>query len=323
VDKVWTERSYGEDLFPYNEKTKIHFQRTDMQYFTSRGCPFSCAFCALSSPWIPKKISDLEHELTLIHDDIGFKQISFSDPNIAYGLDRAGGPQAPNQDRVKRIHEIGKIMCDLDVRWDGNMRVPYLTSEMVDELVKANCYSLEIGCESGNDYFLKRVIKKGHGVDAIKQAVLNVSNSGFSVMYSFVANMPGETRQMRNDTMDLIDWITARDPNARISVYSYAPYPGSRMYEMAIKGEEGYPKFNPPQTMEEWGKTRLMNAPIYWIAGLCFRLDNTRKNFPGKDWDIIAPYVELAQKKWKTRDVDDFPCQEVESLIRCQLEKSK
>jgi len=322
VDKVWAERSYGDDLFPYNERTKIHFERTDMQYFTSRGCPFSCAFCAISSEWIPKNIKDVEKELTIIHDDIKFEKISFSDPNIAYGLDKPG-PQSSNKDRVKRINQIGKIMRKLNVKWDGNMRCTYVTPEMVDALIGSQCYSLELGCESGNDFFLKNRIKKGHGVDAIKMAVNNIKNSGVSVMYSFVANMPGETKEMRSDTMALIDWIIATDSNARVSVYSYAPYPGSRFYEEAITGAQCYPKFSPPTSMKGWSEMRLMIAPIYWIAGLCFRLDNSRKNFQGDDWRLIEPYVKLAQEKWKSRNVDEFPCEEVEKLIQQQLRKNQ
>jgi len=45
VDKVWTGKTYGEDLFPYDEQTKKFFERGDLQYMTSRGCPFGCRFC--------------------------------------------------------------------------------------------------------------------------------------------------------------------------------------------------------------------------------------------------------------------------------------
>lgn len=320
VDKVWTERSYGEDLFPYDENKKIHFQRTDMQYFTSRGCPHSCTFCALSSPWIPKDIKEIELELKTIHNDIGFKEISFSDPNISFGSYKYMGKNV-RMDRERRIIDIGKIMRDLGVKWDGNIRAPYLTPKIVDALAESNCYSLEIGCESGNDYFLKRIIKKGHGVDAIKNAAKNIKGSGISMMYSFIAHMPRETREMLMETLDLIDWIIDTDPDARVSIYEYAPYPGSPMYRDAIAGVGGYPKFVPPTTMEGWGALKLMASPLYWIAGMCFRKDNTRRNFPGEDWKLIEPYIKLAEKKWKARDIDDFPCDKVEALIKMQMAK--
>ena len=150
VDKVYAKPPYGEDLFPYNARTKKHFARTDMQYFTSRGCPFSCTFCALRSDWVPKSLPDVDRELKTIHDDIGFTDISFSDPNIATGVWRtADGVR--RLDRVQRIREIGHITRSLGVRWDGNMRSPYLTPEMGDALVYSQCATLEIGCESGDD----------------------------------------------------------------------------------------------------------------------------------------------------------------------------
>jgi radical SAM superfamily enzyme YgiQ (UPF0313 family) len=224
---------------------------------------------------------------------------------------------------VERIKQIGKVMRDIDARWDGNIRASYLTPEMADALRESNCYSLEIGCESGNDFFLKKVIKKGYGVDALKRAARNIKGSGISVMYSFMANMPKETPEMLMDTLDLIDWIVRTDPEARISIYNYAPYPGTPMYQDAVRGIEGYPEFIPPSSMKGWGERRLMSSPLYWITGLCFRRDNSRKNFPGEDWRLIEPYIELAQKKWKQRDIDDFPCEEVEKLIAKQIEKNK
>ena len=320
IDKVWAERVYGEDLFPYDEQTKIHFQRSGMQYFTSRGCPYGCSFCALSTPWEPKEIDEIDRELKIIHDDIGFKEISFSDPNIACGFYKKGD-KTVSIDRIERIRQIGKIMRDIDVKWDGNIRADYMTPQMVEELVKAKCYSIEIGCESGNDIFLRKIIRKGYRADAIKKAALNIKGSGISVMYSFMAHMPRETPKMLTDTLNLIDWIVKTDPLARVSIYNYAPYPGTPMYNDAIKGVDGYAKFTPPNSMEGWGSMELMKSPLYWIVGLCFRKDNSRKNFPDKDWDIIKPYIDLAEKKWRERDVYDYPCKEVETVIARQLEK--
>ena len=159
VDKVWMDRTYGEDLFPYNEQTRIHFERTDMQYFTSRGCPFPCTFCALRSPWEPQDVQRLDRELKTIHNDVGFEEISFSDPNIGFGVWKDDDGKTQRMDRVKRIRDIGKILRDLDVRRDDNIRSPYLTPEMVEALVESKCFSIEIGCESVNDYFLNHINK--------------------------------------------------------------------------------------------------------------------------------------------------------------------
>jgi radical SAM superfamily enzyme YgiQ (UPF0313 family) len=321
VDKVWPNRVYGEEFFPYNERTKLQFKRTDMQYFTSRGCPFPCTFCALVSPWKPKPIEELDREMKIIHNDTGFKDVSFSDPNIGFGVWEGDDGKTIRIDRVKRIQDIGQVMKDIGAYWSGNIRSPYLSPEMIDALVEANCSQIEIGCESGNDYFLKKVIRKGHGIEHIKNAARNVRGSGISIMYSFISGMPRETEEMRRDTYDLIDWIKNTDPDSRISIYQYAPYPGSPMYDDAVNGVDGYPKFDPPKTMEEWGELKLMASPIYWITGLNFRLDNTRKNFPGDEWGLIDPYVKLAQKKWKERDFNNFPVDKVEFLINRQVEK--
>jgi len=207
VDKVWPERQYGEDLFPYSRDKRLLFARGDMQYFTSVGCPFPCTFCALSAPWSPKPIDDFDREMKIMHADLGFEEISFSDPNIGFGAWKGEDGKTQRMDRAQRIRDIGRVMRDLEVRWDGNIRSPYLTSEMVDVLEESNCFSIEIGCESGNDYFLRKVIKKGHGVEHIKAAARNVRGSGISIMYSFISGMPRENtgdaaRYVRPDRLD-------------------------------------------------------------------------------------------------------------------------
>ena len=126
---------------------------------------------------------------------------------------------------------------------------------------------------------------------------------------------------MRARTADLIDWIVAEDPLARVSVYNFAPYPGSPMYDDAVAGVDGYPRFEPPTTMEGWGALRLMRTASYWIVGLNFRMDNTRKNFPGAEWALIEPYVRLARERWRARDLDHFPVEDVEALIAGQVVK--
>ncbi|MEH0019931.1 MAG: radical SAM protein [Desulfobacter sp.] len=323
VDKIWENPVYGEDLFPFDEQTRIHFERCDMQYMTSRGCPFACRFCSLTSPWEPYDLERIDRELSTIHKAVGFDYLSLSDPNIGHYLYKDQNGCRVKVDNVKRMYELGEILRRLNVKWESNIRAPLLRGEMIRALEWAGCTEIEIGCESGSERMLRKVVRKGHGVEAIKQTVREISHTSISTMYSFIAFMPGEEPSDLNQTMDLIDWISENDPKARISVYHYAPYPGTPMFDDAVQGKYGFPKFKVPQTMKEWGDLKLMASPIYWIAGLNFRMDNTRKNFPGDDWQRIAPYVDLAREKWAKRDILSFPCEEVETLIKQQLRKQE
>ena len=321
VDVVWPNRAYGEDLFPFSPATHRLWKRGDLQMVTSTGCPYACTFCALRSQWSPRELDALERQVDTVYDLTGLTEVSFSDPNIGYHKYKDAEGVTQHVDRVDRMKGIGRILRKHGIRWDGNIRSDYITPELVDAMAWSGCYSIEFGCESGNDWFLKNVIKKGHGVDAIKNANLCMAGSGISVMNSWVRGMPHETHEQWLDTMDLIDWIMDVAPEARASVYRFTPYPGGPAYDMAVKGD-GIERFDPPKTMKEWGELKLMVDATYWCAGLCFRLDNTRKNFPDEDWHLIEPYVLEARRLWKERRPEDFKYAEtVEQLISFQVRK--
>lgn len=323
VDVVWPNRAYGEELFPFSPATHRLWKRGDLQMVTSTGCPYACTFCALRSAWSPRDLDALEHQVNMVYDLTGFNEVSFSDPNIGYNKYKDNSGVTQRIDRTERMRGIGRILRKHNIRWDGNIRADYIAPDLVEAMAWAGCYSIEFGCESGNEWFLKNVIKKGHGVDAIKNANRCMSGSGISVMNSWVRGMPTETHEQWLDTMNLIDWIMETAPEARASIYRFTPYPGGPAYDMAVKGE-GIAKFMPPTTMRGWGELKLMVDATYWVAGLNFRMDNTTKNFPNEDWALIEPYVLKARQLWKERRVDDFTLEdvsEVERLIAWQVRK--
>ena len=323
VDVVWPDRVYGEHLFPFSPAAQRLWRRGDLQMVTSTGCPFNCSFCALRSEWNPRELDELEKQVDMVYDLTGFTEVSFSDPNLGHGRYLNGEGKRVRLDRVERMRGIGKILRKHGIRWDGNLRSDLIDEEMTEAMAWSGCYSIEFGCESGNDYFLRKVIKKGHGVEAIMNANKCMHGTGISVMNSWVRGMPRETHEQWLDTMQCIDNIMEMAPEARASVYRFTPYPGGQAYTDALNGE-GIEKFTPPTTMRGWGELKLMVDSTYWVAGLCFRLDNTQKNFPGEDWALIEPYVLKARRLWKERRPEDFTLEdvaEVERLISWQVRK--
>lgn len=323
VDQVWPERSYHEHSFPFSKAAQRLWRRGDLQMITSTGCSYGCTFCCLASPWNPRDMAKFRGELEAVYELTGFNTVSFSDPNIVQGVYRGDDGKRLKMDRVERMREIGAALRVHGMKWDGNLRCDYIEPELVDAMVWSGCFSIEFGAESGNDYFLRKVIHKGHGPEDTLNANKLIAGTGISVMNSFVRGMPYETHEQWLDTMRLIDNIMEAAPEARASVYRFTPYPGCPAYEQACEGK-GIEKFYPPKTMREWGERKLMADPTYWTTGLCFRLDNTEKNFPGDDWKLIEPYVLKARRLWAERRPEDFTLEDVarvEALIEFQVRK--
>lgn len=298
VDEVVTE-DVGLESFPFTEKTKRFFKPPFVpMWFTSTGCQHHCSFCGLEKQWKPRDIDQVLDELSTIHDEVKFKNIDLVDPNIGKKEDR--------------LTKLGEWMKERDVKFHTNIRNDYLNANTCDVLQKANCTSLELGCESGSNRILKDIIKKGHNVEVTEKAIKNLSKTSISPMCSFMVGVPTETKEEIIKSMDLVDWIMKTNKNARCSFYSYVPYPGTSLMELAKK-HLGY---KPPRKMKGWADIDTMSKhPLYWIAGLCFRKENSAKRFPGEEREIIAPYEKLAEEAWKKREWDDFPTEKVEEII--------
>ena len=298
VDEVVTE-DLGLDTFPFNDRTKKFFKDPYIPiWFTSTGCPHNCGFCGLEKQWKPKDIDIVLTELSILHDKLKFKSIDLIDPNIGK--------------REDRLTKLGEWMRERDVTFHTNIRNDYLDANTCDILDKAKCRSLELGCESGSNRILKDIIKKGHDVETTKKAIKNLAKTSISPMCSFMVGVPTEQKEDVIKSMDLVDWIMKTNKKARCSFYSYVPYPGTSMMELAKKHQG----FKEPKNMHEWSNIQTMSKhPLYWIAGLCFRKENTAKNFPGSTREIIAPYERLAEKAWEERHWENFPSEKVEKII--------
>jgi radical SAM superfamily enzyme YgiQ (UPF0313 family) len=66
--------------------------------------------------------------------------------------------------------------------------------------------------------------------------------------YTFMAGLPGETKEDLQMTMDLIGQLRRENPRAVIwKINDYMPYPGTRLFEDAV-----HAGFDPPQSLEQW-----------------------------------------------------------------------
>lgn len=286
--------------FPMTEKNKKYFkmaaERGELMFQTSRGCPYNCSFCYNQvfnrRTWRPMPLDKFENELKKFLREFKFKTIYIDDDNIG-----------SNKVRIKKIAEI---LQNFGLSWSTGIRCNDIDEEIAKILDESGCRELLLGVESGSDRVLK-LLNKGYprGTEDICRCARNLSKTKIHGRYNFMSGVPTESMKEIRQSMNLADWIHQTDKNSLFCFDAYAPYPGTKLYQEALKTN-----FKEPQSMEEWSKMTLSNSTqpiaqnLYYISGLRFRGkkgDITSRNFPRWKRILILPFEISAHIRWKTR----------------------
>lgn len=196
---------------------KLHGQRV-AGMFSTRGCPFTCVFCASHIVWgrrhrwrSPENIVD-EFEQTV--QDTRADYITFADDEM--GINK------------KQLIE----MCELMVRrgnkvpWGCNVVASTLSDDVLKAMWAAGCKDLWIGVESGSPEIMKQV-QKPITVDIVKSAFKRAKEIGFNRRAYFLLGMPNEGWQDIQATERLVEDI---QPDV-VGFTILAPYPGTKFYD--------------------------------------------------------------------------------------------
>jgi radical SAM superfamily enzyme YgiQ (UPF0313 family) len=164
-------------------------------------------------------------ELIEISQSYGRVVISFADET--FGVNRR------RTDRIlDLIIEEGLSKM---IRWRASTRVDAISRDILLKMKQSGCEYLGYGIESGNDAILKAT---GKGIDLMKaeEAIKLTKDAGIRTGSYFILGHPFESLKTAFDTIK----VGARLNTDRFSLGIMVPYPGTRIVEMAKKGEGGY-----------------------------------------------------------------------------------
>ena len=151
---------------------------------SSRGCPYSCAFCYNS---LSKKVRNLSvprfvDMIELLHHKYKFNAFNFVDDSFTCNIHRV----------MEICYEI--IDRQLDIKWYCSLNVNQAAKNisMIETMKRAGCTALGFGVEFPHNNVLKAINKKSN-TSTIKKALLNVKKANFHfVMIFLLQGLPGQ-----------------------------------------------------------------------------------------------------------------------------------
>ncbi|MEJ2211309.1 MAG: radical SAM protein [Anaerolineae bacterium] len=205
--------------------------------FTSRGCPWRCAFCynqfVNKRSFRARSAGSVVDEIQEYKERYGVTAIIFEDDGFFTNKERA----------LEIVRRIG-------VPWTSSIRANYLAKwgdDFVRELRQHHCFELRIGAESGSPRVLE-IMDKDITVEQIREAARVCLRNGVKPSLGFMLGTPGETWSDVQMTLDLMDELEAMgDGIAVVGPCIFTPFPGTPLFEEAVKRG-----FEPPETLEEW-----------------------------------------------------------------------
>jgi anaerobic magnesium-protoporphyrin IX monomethyl ester cyclase len=253
--------------------------------YISRGCPFRCGFCynevVMRRTWRMHSDEVIMGQIAWLKENYGLEAVDYADDYL-FGRPRV---------MIKLVEKV-------NMPWSGQVRVHLLARKwFADWLRNSNCQWLNIGAESTSQRLLDLMTKDQRAED-VEPAIANLVGTDIEANISFMIGLPGETEEDRRLTFASIERICEMHPQARCSISSYMPYPGTPLWPEALK--HGY---RAPDTNEEWATFDLDHSNVPWLdndmaVAMCEIADILWVGRSQGHW-VLSPYYALLRWRWR------------------------
>ena len=189
---------------------------------TSRGCPYNCIFCFhLNGRQVRFKSTErVIEELKQSRFAFGAEMVMFFDDTFT--LDKR---------RARSILEQA-MDARINLKYHCFTRVDTLDSEILALMRAAGFANLTMGVESGDQTMLDR-INKGTRLEDYRRVYAMASQAGLETRGSFMVGNPYESWETVKASIQFARHLDLY----RIGVNIATPYPGTKLYDMALAGE--------------------------------------------------------------------------------------
>jgi radical SAM superfamily enzyme YgiQ (UPF0313 family) len=228
--------------------------RRQLDYVSSVGCRFRCAFCAdpavFERSWYGLTAERIAAELVAVHRRHPFDEVAFQDETFFT--------------RPERVEAIARALLAtrLGVSWTGTMRADQ--GARLPERTLASCRAaglrrVMIGVEAGTDEQLRR-IRKDITVAQVHETAARLVRHGVGAIWNFIVGFPDEPEASFRATLDLARQLRAQSREFEAAIFFYKPYPGNELAELVAS--QGWPI---PTDLDGWADFDYVGASGPWV----------------------------------------------------------
>jgi len=185
---------------------------------TTRGCPFDCEFCSVTSlygrTYRVRPIEDVINEMG--HMEKGF--VFFVDDNIV--------------GKHSYAKELFRELISLNIKWFSQASLSVVKDrELLDLAQKSGCKGLFIGFESLSQEALESIGKSINRVYEFKEAIKMIHDHGIGIQGSFIFGTDQDDQSVFSDVLRFIE-----KTHLEAALFSVlTPYPGTRIQKALLR----------------------------------------------------------------------------------------
>ena len=278
-------RAHDYGLIPVERYYQLKGKR-QLDYISSQGCNFRCAFCSdpfvYGRKWVGLEPVRMAMRLKELWDRYQFDDVNFQDETFFTKASRV-------EALADRIVQSGmKITWAATMRADQGVRLP---PSVWERCKQSGLRRLLVGVESGSNEVLKR-IRKDIKIEQVYETAETMLRYGIAGHFPFIVGFPDESDESVQASLDCAKKLRAMSPDFLTPIYYFKPYPGSALVIEAV--ERGY---RLPETLTEWAQfDYVAGEPGPWVSAEKFELIERFKFFHELAWKKVLPGRVLLQR---------------------------
>ena len=194
---------------------KSYKKGNTINFITSRGCPFNCAFCASQVMWKRnvrfRSIENLIEEMKIIIKKYNIKEFRLADDNLT--------------SNPSRCVQFCKAVKPLNIVWRCSIRAESITPEIAKNMYESGCREISPGIESGDQRVLNYLNKKTT-LDKMFTGCKNAKEAGIKVRVLMMIGTPGERIDTPEKNITYLNTL----PHDSVTLSTFIPLPGTPVW---------------------------------------------------------------------------------------------